>query len=105
MNARSCPWQPRVLHAKAAAEEVRVRPVTGWSARPDRSHGWQSVPGAPGELLFRSDLPPDQLRKNVTSPKGTTEAALNVLMAPNGMAALMKKAVAAAKKRSRELSG
>ena len=63
-----------------------------------------TVTGA-GELLYRSDLPPDQLRRNVTSPKGTTEAALNVLMAPKGMAALMKKAVAAARKRSRELSG
>ena len=63
-----------------------------------------TVTGA-GELLHRSDLPADQLRKNVTSPKGTTEAALKVLMARNGLAPLMKKAVAAAKKRSRELSG
>ena len=63
-----------------------------------------TVTGA-GELLYRSDLPAAQLRKNVTSPKGTTEAALKVLMAGNGLAPLMKKAVAAAKKRSRELSG
>jgi hypothetical protein len=61
------PPQPRVLHAKAAAEEVRVRPVPGWSARPDRSHGWRSVPGAPGEHLFRSELPaPPQLRVQLT---------------------------------------
>ena len=63
-----------------------------------------TVTGA-GELLYRSDLPAEQLRKNVTSPKGTTEAALKVLMAKNGLSSLMKKAVAAAKKRSRELSG
>ena len=63
-----------------------------------------TITGA-GELLYQSDLPADQLRKNVTSPKGTTEAALKVLMARNGLAPLMKKAVAAAKKRSRELSG
>jgi pyrroline-5-carboxylate reductase len=63
-----------------------------------------TITGA-GELLYRSDLPPEQLRKNVTSPKGTTQAALDVLMAPKGLAALMKKAVAAARKRSRELSG
>ncbi len=63
-----------------------------------------TVTGA-GELLYRSDLPAGELRKNVTSPKGTTEAALKVLMAKNGLAPLMKKAVAAAKKRSRELSG
>ena len=63
-----------------------------------------TVTGA-GELLYRSDLPAGDLRKNVTSPKGTTEAALKVLMAKNGLSSLMKKAVAAAKKRSRELSG
>ncbi len=63
-----------------------------------------TVTGA-GELLHRSDLPPDQLRRNVTSPKGTTEAALKVLMGRSGLAPLMKKAVAAAKKRSRALSG
>ncbi len=63
-----------------------------------------TITGA-GELLHRSDLPAEQLRKNVTSPKGTTEAALKVLMAKNGLAPLMNKAVAAAGKRSRELSG
>jgi pyrroline-5-carboxylate reductase len=63
-----------------------------------------TVTGA-GELLYRSDLPAEQLRRNVTSPKGTTDAALKVLMAKNGLGSLMKKAVAAAKKRSRELSG
>ncbi len=63
-----------------------------------------TVTGA-GELLYQSDLPAAELRKNVTSPKGTTAAALKVLMAKNGLAPLMKKAVAAAKKRSRELSG
>ena len=42
-----------------------------------------TVTGA-GELLYRSDLPAETLRKNVTSPKGTTEAALKVLMARSG---------------------
>ncbi len=64
-----------------------------------------TVTGA-GELLFRSDLPPETLRQNVTSPGGTTAAALEVLMAePNGMKALMRAAVAAAKRRAAELSG
>jgi pyrroline-5-carboxylate reductase len=45
------------------------------------------------------------LRQNVTSPGGTTAAALDVLMAPDGMAQLMNKAVMAATKRSRELAG
>ncbi len=63
-----------------------------------------TVTGA-GELLHRSDLHPAQLRKNVTSPKGTTEAALKVLMGKGGLTPLMTKAVAAARKRSRQLSG
>jgi pyrroline-5-carboxylate reductase len=63
-----------------------------------------TVAGA-GELLHRSDLPAEQLRKNVTSPNGTTAAALEVLMGEGGLRPLMVKAVAAAAKRSRELSG
>jgi pyrroline-5-carboxylate reductase len=58
-----------------------------------------------GELLHRSALEPATLRQNVTSPGGTTAAALSVLMAPDGLDALMEKAVAAAAKRSRELAG
>jgi pyrroline-5-carboxylate reductase len=45
------------------------------------------------------------LRQNVTSPGGTTAAALAVLMAADGLDPLMTKAVAAATKRSRELAG
>jgi pyrroline-5-carboxylate reductase len=41
----------------------------------------------------------------VTSPGGTTAAALEVLMAEDGMKPLMRKAVAAAKRRAGELSG
>jgi pyrroline-5-carboxylate reductase len=58
-----------------------------------------------GELLHRSDLPPDQLRRNVTSPNGTTHAALQVLMRDEGLQALLDEAVAAAARRSRELAG
>ncbi|MEA2907423.1 MAG: pyrroline-5-carboxylate reductase, partial [Alphaproteobacteria bacterium] len=58
-----------------------------------------------GELLHRSSLEAATLRSNVTSPGGTTAAALDVLMAPQGLEALMTKAVAAATKRSRELAG
>ena len=58
-----------------------------------------------GELLHRSDLAADTLRQNVTSPGGTTFAALQVLMAENdGLAKLMREAVAAATRRSRELA-
>jgi pyrroline-5-carboxylate reductase len=57
-----------------------------------------------GELLHRSDLSSDTLRQNVTSPGGTTAAALEVLMADDGMQQLMTRAVAAATRRSRELA-
>jgi pyrroline-5-carboxylate reductase len=62
-----------------------------------------TVAGA-GELLRRSDLEPATLRKNVTSPKGTTAAALDVLMSKGELKDLFARAVAAAAKRSRELS-
>ena len=58
-----------------------------------------------GELLHRSPLDAATLRQNVTSPGGTTAAALDVLMAEDGLEPLMTKAVAAATKRSRELAG
>jgi pyrroline-5-carboxylate reductase len=61
----------------------------------------QTVVGA-GALLGRSTLDPATLRRNVTSPGGTTAAALNVL-APGGMDDLVRRAVAAAAARSREL--
>ncbi len=62
-----------------------------------------TVSGA-GELLGLSPDEPGQLRKNVTSPGGTTEAALKVLMADDGLKALMVRAVAAAATRSRVLA-
>ena len=62
-----------------------------------------TVSGA-GELLRRSDLSAAELRQNVTSPQGVTAAALAVLMGKDGFADLLKRAVAAAAKRSRELS-
>jgi pyrroline-5-carboxylate reductase len=58
-----------------------------------------------GELLHQSDLEAAILRKNVTSPGGTTAAALDVLMGKDGMKELMTRAVAAATKRSKELAG
>jgi pyrroline-5-carboxylate reductase len=63
-----------------------------------------TVEGA-GELLHRSDLSPETLRRNVTSPGGTTAAALAVLMGQKGLEPLMVEAVAAAKRRAGELSG
>ncbi len=63
-----------------------------------------TVAGA-GELLYRSPLDAAGLRQNVTSPGGTTAAALEVLMADDGLAPLMTRAIAAATRRARELAG
>ncbi|HEX3937966.1 MAG TPA: pyrroline-5-carboxylate reductase [Xanthobacteraceae bacterium] len=64
----------------------------------------ETVAGA-GELLHRSPLPAAALRENVTSPGGTTAAALEVLMGDGGLAPLMRRAIAAATARSRALAG
>jgi pyrroline-5-carboxylate reductase len=63
----------------------------------------ETVAGS-GELLHRSDTPSATLRQNVTSPGGTTAAALEVLMGPDGMQSLLTRAVAAATRRSKELA-
>jgi pyrroline-5-carboxylate reductase len=64
----------------------------------------ETVAGS-GELLHRSPLDAATLRQNVTSPGGTTAAALEVLMGPGGFDELLTKAIAAATRRGRELAG
>jgi pyrroline-5-carboxylate reductase len=64
----------------------------------------ETVAGS-GELLHRSALDAATLRENVTSPGGTTAAALAVLMGQGGLVPLMRAAIAAATRRSRELAG
>lgn len=83
--------------ARAGAEAGLPPDLAGRLAR-------ATVAGA-GELLHQSELPPGTLRQNVTSPGGTTAAALEVLMAADGLQPLLTKAVAAAKRRAGELSG
>jgi pyrroline-5-carboxylate reductase len=58
-----------------------------------------------GELLHQAKEETAVLRRNVTSPGGTTEAALKVLMDEPGLKDLMKRAIDAAARRSRELAG
>ena len=64
----------------------------------------QTVSGA-GALLAASGQDAAELRRAVTSPKGTTEQALAVLMAEAAWPALVSRAIAAATRRSRELAG
>ncbi len=63
----------------------------------------ETVAGS-GELLARSHEASATLRQNVTSPGGTTAAALEVLMGDGGMQSLLTRAVAAATRRSKELA-
>lgn len=63
-----------------------------------------TVSGA-GELLHQSPGEAAELRRNVTSPGGTTAAALDILMADNGMQPLFDTAIKAARDRARELAG
>jgi pyrroline-5-carboxylate reductase len=57
-----------------------------------------------GALAAHSEQPVEDLRRAVTSPGGTTEAALEVLMAEDGAQPLFDRAVAAATRRSRDLA-
>jgi len=63
-----------------------------------------TVSGA-GELLHQSPGVPADLRRNVTSPGGTTAAALETLMADDGMQPLFDRAIKAARDRAQELAG
>jgi len=56
-----------------------------------------------GALIDASESPPSELRANVTSPGGTTAAAIEVLTAQVGLSQLIRRAVDAAKKRAGEL--
>jgi pyrroline-5-carboxylate reductase len=56
-------------------------------------------------LLHQSPDDASRLRQNVTSPGGTTAAALAVLMAEGGMQPLFDEALEAARNRAQELAG
>ncbi|WP_137179875.1 pyrroline-5-carboxylate reductase [Roseomonas sp. AR75] len=85
------------LLEKAAAEQ-------GIPADLARRMARATVAGS-GALLAASMEDAAQLRKNVTSPKGTTERALAVLMEQSAWPEHISKAIAAATARSRELAG
>jgi pyrroline-5-carboxylate reductase len=83
--------------ARAGVEAGLPEPLANRLAR-------ETVSGS-GELLRQSDLAASTLRQNVTSPGGTTAAALQVLMGEPGLHELMVRAIAAATKRSKDLAG
>jgi len=87
------------LMAEALAEAGRAQGLDAQTA--DRL-ARATIAGA-GALLSADNRPAAELRQEVTSPGGTTEAALSVLMAQDGLTDLMRKAVAAATERSKDL--
>ena len=86
-----------------AEELARAGVAAGLPAELATKLARETVSGS-GELLHRSKLTSTTLRQNVTSPGGTTAAALEVLMGPNGMQTLLTRAVAAATQRSKDLA-
>jgi pyrroline-5-carboxylate reductase len=87
-----------------AESMARAGAAAGLPAELSETLARATVAGS-GELLHRSQLPAATLRQNVTSPGGTTAAALDHLLAEDGLQSLMTRAIAAAVKRSRELAG
>jgi pyrroline-5-carboxylate reductase len=87
------------LLAEALAEAGRAEGLDATTA--DRL-ARATIAGS-GALLAAVARPAAALRKEVTSPGGTTEAALEVLMAPDGLSALIRRAVAAATARGKAL--
>ena len=86
-----------------AEELARAGVAAGLPAELATKLARETVAGS-GELLHRSEVSSATLRQNVTSPGGTTAAALEVLMGPDGMEKLMTRAVAAATQRSKDLA-
>jgi pyrroline-5-carboxylate reductase len=97
-----CGSAPAYLYAFTEALEAAGE-AEGLPAEVAKALARATMAGA-AALMSASGEEPAELRRQVTSPNGTTEAALKVLMAEEGLGPLMRKAVAAAANRSRELS-
>ncbi len=98
-----CGSAPAYLYAFTEALEAAGE-AEGLPADDARTLARATIAGA-AALMARSGEEPSELRRQVTSPGGTTEAALKVLMGETGLGPLLREAVAAAARRSRELGG
>lgn len=94
---------PAYLYAFIEALEA-AGVTAGLSEKAARRLARATIAGA-SALLEASGEEPSELRRQVTSPGGTTQAALEVLMGRDGLGPLLEDAVAAAVKRSKELGG
>jgi pyrroline-5-carboxylate reductase len=92
---------PAYLYAFIEALEAAA---AGAGLRPDEASrlARSTIIGA-AALLAQGKAEPSDLRRQVTSPGGTTEAALNVLLGERGLPSLLREAVGAAIRRSKEL--
>ncbi len=94
---------PAYLYAFVEALEAAAA-AAGMPAKQAARLARSTITGA-AALLAESGGEPAELRRQVTSPGGTTEAALEVLLSDRGLAPLLREAVAAAVKRSKALGG
>jgi len=92
---------PAYLYAFVEALEA-AGAAAGLPAKDANRLARSTVAGA-AALLAGSGAEPADLRRQVTSPGGTTEAALNVLLGEHGLPPLLREAVALALRRSKEL--
>ena len=89
-----------VFHMVEALEAAAIVAGLPEDLAPDFAR--QTIIGA-GELLKKDPASATELRQAVTSPNGTTQAALDVLMSADGLPPLMRETVGAALKRAKEL--
>jgi len=94
---------PAYLYAFVEALEA-AGASAGLSAKDAQRLARSTLTGA-AALLAESGEDPAELRRQVTSPGGTTQAALEVLMSDQGLGPLLRDAVRAAARRSKELGG
>lgn len=87
----------------AFIEALEAAGVTAGLSPKDAQRLARSTLTGAAALLARSGEEPADLRRQVTSPGGTTEAALNVLLSDTGLPPLLREAVGAAVRRSKEL--
>jgi pyrroline-5-carboxylate reductase len=87
----------------AFIEALEAAGITAGLSSQDAARLARSTLTGAAALLARSGEEPTELRRQVTSPGGTTEAALNILLGERGLQNLMREAVAAAVRRSKEL--
>jgi pyrroline-5-carboxylate reductase len=87
----------------AFIESLEAAGVAAGLSAGDASRLARSTITGAAALLAETGEAPAELRRQVTSPNGTTEAALNVLLGEHGLPRLMRETVAAALRRSREL--